>query len=167
MPDVIDRFIGPNEPGSNFMLRPVVFAGIEWPTREHAYQAFKSRDPDDWAMILADPDPGRSKKMGRKVKMRPHWDEFKIPLMQQIQHSFFRQHTDCRQWLFSTWPLELIEGNTWHDQIWGNCICGSGTCNRPGRNLLGQAHMYVRHQLSIEFFDEAEAAGMPPWPGTP
>lgn len=164
---VIDRFIGEHEHMSNFFAVPFTFAGIQWPTREHAYQAFKSREPSDWMRILSEKDPGRAKKLGRKVTMRPHWDEYKIPLMQAIVHAFYREHESHRIALFRTYPATLIEGNTWHDQIWGNCTCGSGTCNRPGKNLLGVTHMHVRQQLSIEFWDQAEGAGMPPWPGTP
>lgn len=163
---VIDRFVGHHEHMSNFFRHTVRFRGITWPTKEHAYQAYKSRDSAHWKAILSEPDPGQAKRMSKKgrVELRPHWDEYKVPLMEQIVWSFYRDHDDCRTALFETYPATLIEGNTWHDNEWGNCTCGSGTCIKPGKNMLGTTLMFVRRQLTVEYWDQAEAAGMGAWP---
>ena len=65
----------------------------------------------------------------------------------------FRQNRDARQILLSTNDAILIEGNTWHDNTWGDCSCGDRPeCKKPGLNLLGKALMLVRKELQDELW---------------
>lgn len=45
--------------------------------------------------------------------------------------------------LLATGDAELIEGNTWCDNIWGNCTC-SKCAKTPGENRLGKLLMEIR-----------------------
>lgn len=47
-----------------------------YPTIENAYQAAKCVNPDDQKLFV-DITAGKAKKLGRKVKIKPGWDEIK------------------------------------------------------------------------------------------
>jgi len=55
----------------------------------------------------------------------------------------FEQNKDIKDLLISTKGYELIEGNNWHDNIWGDCDCPKCE-NITGKNLLGKVLMLVR-----------------------
>jgi predicted NAD-dependent protein-ADP-ribosyltransferase YbiA (DUF1768 family) len=59
----------------------------------------------------------------------------------------FLDHPELAAELLETGEALLIEGNTWHDQIWGDCRCGRPECAEPGLNLLGQILMSVREMV--------------------
>ena len=54
---------------------------MTYPTVEHAYQAAKTLDEDGRKAILEAPTPGKAKRMGRKVRMRPDWEDVKLSVM--------------------------------------------------------------------------------------
>ena len=56
---------------------------------------------------------------------------------------------ELREMLISTYPHELVEGTTWHDNEWGNCSC-ERCKNIPGKNKLGKILMKLR----TEFMEE-------------
>ena len=48
--------------------------------------------------------------------------------------------------LLSTGGGDLVEGNRWHDNFWGRCVCRA--CRRiGGANVLGTLLMQVRAEL--------------------
>jgi predicted NAD-dependent protein-ADP-ribosyltransferase YbiA (DUF1768 family) len=49
--------------------------------------------------------------------------------------------------LLDTHGVLLVEGNTWHDQVWGSCRCDDH-CDTPGGNALGVILMAVRLRLA-------------------
>jgi predicted NAD-dependent protein-ADP-ribosyltransferase YbiA (DUF1768 family) len=51
--------------------------------------------------------------------------------------------------LLATGDEELMEGNTWHDNTWGNCVCAKCQ-NTPGRNMLGMLLMELRQEIMYE-----------------
>jgi len=59
----------------------------------------------------------------------------------------FKQNSELLKLLIATKPHDLIEGNYWHDNIWGDCLC-SRCKNIKGQNLLGKILMEVREELS-------------------
>ena len=69
--------------------------------------------------------------------------------MRNLVYMKFKQNADLANKLLATGDSELIEGNRWHDNVWGDCEC-SRCINRPGRNLLGKALMEVREVLRCE-----------------
>jgi ribA/ribD-fused uncharacterized protein len=128
---MISSFRGEHAFLSNFYPAPV----FGFPTTEHYYQAAKSLNPADWKAIMATPYPGRAKRLGRKFKMRPDWEEIKFKVMEKALREKFKD-PEIREALLATGDQELLEGNTWHDNDFGNCWCPK--CREiPGKNMLG------------------------------
>jgi predicted NAD-dependent protein-ADP-ribosyltransferase YbiA (DUF1768 family) len=57
----------------------------------------------------------------------------------------FKLNPKIRKKLIATDGSPLIEGNTWHDCIWGTCTCTM--CGGKGLNWLGRILMHVRDAL--------------------
>ena len=130
---------------SNFYISPCDLEGILYPTVEHAFQAAKTLDRNERLKIAAAETPGKAKRMGRSVTLRPDWEEIKIDVMRQCLHSKFKD-PDLVFALLDTGDEELIEGNTWHDNCWGNCTCEQ-CVNKPGENRLGKLLMEIRKEF--------------------
>lgn len=112
-----------------------------WPSSEHAYQAAKSREHEDWVLICkASVTPGQAKRIGKSFAMRPDWEQIKFDVMLAIVREKFYQNQDLMDKLNATTPCQLEEGNAWGDKIWGISPPGSGI----GENLLGKILMQVR-----------------------
>ncbi len=145
---MISEFSGDYEFLSNFFVSPLQYAGKEWPTVEHLFQAQKSVHEAEREMIRMAATPGKTKRMGRKnVILRPDWEEVKEDLMLELLRLKFTQHPDFGDKLRLTGKALLEEGNRWHDNFWGNCLCPE--CEDiEGRNLLGKLMMRVRDEIS-------------------
>jgi len=132
---MIDSFSVEHRFLSNFWPAKVKLDGIEYQTVEHAYQAAKTLDP-----FLRKPfesiEPGRAKRLGKRLKMRPDWKQVKIPIMKDLLLQKFAD-PELKQLLLSTGDELLIEGNTWGDTFWG-------ICRSEGSNYLGQILMGIR-----------------------
>jgi len=109
---------------------------------ENRYQARKALFPAQQDAILAAPTPALAKKMGRKVTMRPDWEEVKREVMWELIWYKF-QVPFLKELLIATAPNELIEGNYWHDNYWGACSCQK-CINKEKQNHLGKLLMYRR-----------------------
>ena len=91
-------------------------------------------------------NPAAAKSLGRKIKMRPDWDEIKDDHMRRVIHAKFSQNEDLKQRLLATGDEILVEGNSWHDNYWGDCHCPK--CREiQGKNRLGTILMEVRSEL--------------------
>lgn len=140
---MIETFNGKFAFLSNFHASVIVWNSKEWPTAEHFYQAAKTNDVDDKERIRMASSPGRAKRMGRRASPRSNWEEIKFGVMLKIVRLKFEQNPHLLKKLLATGRLELIEGNTWHDNVWGNCNCHS--CKEIiGQNMLGKILMQVR-----------------------
>lgn len=137
--NTIKQFTGKYAFLSNFYPATVTYEGDTYPTAEHAFQAAKTIDPAERAMIRAKPTPGKAKAAGRKVTLRPHWEAVKVAVMRQVVAAKFEQHPDLMDQLMSTGIDELEEGNHWNDRFWGVDI-------RTGKGLneLGNILMLIR-----------------------
>ena len=113
---------------------------------EQKFQAAKSLDPVVQKEILL-LTAGGSKRRGNEIKLRPDWDEVKYQVMLDlIREKFARPAYGAL--LLATGDAELIEGNTWHDNIWGVCVCGACKASGvKGNNCLGEILMRVRSEL--------------------
>jgi len=96
--------------------------------------------------ICSAESPNQAKQLGKMVTLRPGWDEIKDDVMLELLRLKFRKGTNEYNWLLETLDQELIEGNRWHDQYWGDCTC-SRHRNTPGKNVLGKLLMKVRSEL--------------------
>lgn len=140
----IDRFDGTEYAFlSNFYPAPFVYVGIIWPTSEHAYQAMKALPRHEHEAMAKHESPGLAKRMGRRLKLRPDWEEVKVEVMREIIEAKFRAHPTLAGRLLATGNAMLIEGNTWQDRFWG-------VYKGQGKNYLGILLMELRDKLARE-----------------
>lgn len=154
-PEVIDQFDGEYRFLSNFAK-----TRFEWPgrdgvtytveTAEHAFQAEKvwsvrsdagwdyDRQRAEYRRILTAPSARDAKRRGRALPLDPDaWDRHKDEVMARVLVAKFVSNDHLARRLMDTDPVALIEGNTWHDDYWGDCRCGGPDCQGRGRNRLG------------------------------
>ncbi len=83
--------------------------------------------------------PGESKRLGRKVTLRPDWNDIRIDVMYEILKSKFSD-LRLRTLLLETGDQELVEVNEWGDRFWGQSPEGIG------ENHLGKLLMRIRDE---------------------
>lgn len=147
MPDTIITFSGTYRFLSNFYPSPITYNGLLYPTVEHAYQAAKTDDFELKRGIAQLVNPATAKKIGQMVPLREDWETVKIDVMRTcLALKFAPDFTSVTKHLMATYPMDLVEGNTWHDNFWGDCHC-TRCASLPGLNWLGQLLMERREQL--------------------
>lgn len=134
--------------GTGFEYLPVPY---EAPTLEHAYQASKTRNRQEIHDIMRAPTAGKSKRLGRKATMRKDWDRIKDNVMLELLTKKF-EDPYLRDLLLRTGSAILVEGNTWHDNYWGDCHCENRDglhpeCRKDGKNMLGYLLMQLRDRI--------------------
>lgn len=140
------RFRGEYDFLSNFYNANVVIGGLTFSNTEAAFQAMKTLDENERKKFTSLP-PNEAKKMGRRIALRPDWEEVKYDIMYDIVKAKFTQNEHLKQRLLATGGQELVEDTTsWHDNIWGNCDCPKCR-NIEGQNHLGKTLMRVREEL--------------------
>ena len=139
MSDVIDHFRGEFDWLSNFFLCQVEFEGMNFSNVEAAFQAAKCLDMKERERFFG-LSGGQAKRLGKRVELRPDWEDVKIDIMRQVLKSKFTQNPELREKLIATGNTELIEGNNWNDRFWG-------VCRGVGKNHLGKLLMEVRAEL--------------------
>ncbi|HEX4622449.1 MAG TPA: NADAR family protein [Myxococcaceae bacterium] len=140
---MIDSFTGANRFLSNFHPARVVLYGVVYPTVEHAFQAAKTLDPIERARVAAAPSPGAAKRLGRRVALRPDWEEVKEGVMLALLRQKFADAT-LSGLLARTEDAVLVEGNTWNDRVWGAVWEDD---RWVGQNLLGLLLSGVRDEV--------------------
>ena len=133
---------------SNFYWSEIEFEGITYPTNEHFFQAMKTLDIDERRAIANCRTPGQAKRMGRRVALRPDWEDVKESVMLEGLCLKFADE-QLADWLLETGDEELVEGTTWHDNEWGNCSCPK-CAHIEGKNKLGRLLMIVRDMIKDE-----------------
>lgn len=131
---------------SNFYSAKFMWQGFFWPTVEHAYQAKKTVSLDEQKKIRLAQTPGHAKAMGMKVQLRPDWEKIKVSVMTEFVWQKFDQNPELLKILINTGEAELVEGNYWHDNFWGDCYC-SNCLKIKGENVLGTILMKIRSTL--------------------
>jgi len=133
---------------SNFYQVSITYEGIVYGSVEHAYQASKSFDVIKYRKMIAtipDNKPWVSKLRGQKVRLRPDWEKVKVDIMKKLLYKKF-MYPHLSNLLLQTRNEYLEEGNTWHDNFWGNCECKK--CKDIlGQNILGKLLMDIRKEL--------------------
>lgn len=114
-------------------------------TVEHLYQAAKTKDREWKERIFECLSPGQARQLGKKAPMKRNWDDIKIPIMKKLVHDKFL-HLGLALRLTDTYPEELVEGNKWHDNFWGDCSCPK-CINIKGQNHLGKILMKIREYI--------------------
>ena len=139
MAKTIDDFKGSYFFLSNFYTKKLVWRGEDYNGAEYAYQANKASNKEDARQIINAYTPTEAKKLGRRVNMRPHFEEQKDQTMLSIVRAKFSDPS-LGQLLLATGKAELIEGNWWNDTYWG-------VYKGKGKNRLGKILMQVRKEL--------------------
>ena len=138
MTAAITSFQGEHRFLSNFAFVFVSDGRFMYSSTEAGYQAAKTIHPMDKAVFVG-MKPGAAKRFGRKITMRPDWDEVKLAVMFGACAQKFAC-ADYAAQLRNTGDAELIEGNTWGDRFWG-------VCDGVGENNLGKILMQIRAEL--------------------
>lgn len=131
---------------SNFYMCEVGLDGLIYRNAEAAFQSakyekIKSRN------VFKTMAPSTAKLKGRQIKnLRKDWEQVKDGYMYKIVKDKFTRNLNLQKILLDTQDEELIEGNTWHDNYWGNCYCER--CKEiKGKNQLGKILMRVREEI--------------------
>ena len=138
---------------SNFFPCVIRYREVSYRSVEAAFQAQKidTALPEEMRKTLqrrfSDLSPDQAKHLGRRVELRPDWENVKDGIMRELLLVKFGSGK-LREWLLATGDETLVEGNTWHDNYWGSCICPR--CRDRGRNELGKALMAVRRELQCD-----------------
>ena len=145
---MIDCFDGEFAFLSNFYEHPIFDGHLEMPTMEHYFQAHKTSNKYDYVVIAAARTPGQAKRIGRRTELRSDWEQVKEQVMEDGLRLKFAD-PELKRKLIATYPHELVEGTTWHDNEWGNCSCEK--CRDiPGKNKLGKILMKLRAEYMEE-----------------
>lgn len=141
-------FTGPYRFLSNFYILPDSIEddrGIPYMSVEHAFQASKSLDTSERLRITNIYRAGEAKAAGRRLKIRPDWEQVKVTVMRDLLMQKFRMSMLGDE-LLQTEDAVLVEGNYWHDNFWGICTC-TDCADIEGLNTLGNLLMEIRAQL--------------------
>ena len=139
MSEVIDQFRGEFHWLSNFYSCSVHYEGLTFGNTEAAFQAAKCLDMKERERFFG-LSGGQAKRLGKRVELRPDWEDVKIDIMRQVLKSKFNQNPELRKKLIATGDTELIEGNNWGDTFYG-------VCRGVGLNHLGKILMEVRKEI--------------------
>lgn len=123
---------------SNMVIHPIYVEARLWPSVENYYQAMKTeeRDIQEWIRNM---NPSQSKREGRKLILRPDWEQIKESKMKHALDIKFAK----QPWfdlLMATGDEPIIEWNNWGDQYWG--VTEDGV----GQNRLGILLMDIRKE---------------------
>jgi ribA/ribD-fused uncharacterized protein len=130
---------------SNFWPAKVVFDGVEYPSVENAYQAANTLNLED-RVFFQTATPGQAKRKSHKLVVRTDWVDVKLSIMEDLVEQKFSDALLLEK-LKSTGNRQLVEGNTWHDNFWGECSCRKRLeCDRKGLNHLGKLLMKIRER---------------------
>lgn len=121
--------------------------GQLWPSVEHYFQAMKVPQAQHHVRerIRAMSHPTGAKRLGRQVQLREGWEDIKIAVMRRALRVKFADGTPLARALLATGSAPLIEGNDYHDIVWGVCTCRAH--GGRGLNYLGLLLQRVREEL--------------------
>lgn len=142
----VDSFMDEYRFLSNFWPAEVVYMDLVFPSVENAYQAAKCKFEYDM-LIFTRLTAGDAKKRGRAVEMRDDWDDVKTLVMNDLVAQKFRDPK--LRYKLKNISGPIIEGNYWHDNYWGKCIC-SRCSTRVAQNKLGCILMDIRDVARLE-----------------
>ncbi|HWB38087.1 MAG TPA: NADAR family protein [Rugosimonospora sp.] len=135
-----------------------VINDVRYPSAEHWMMVGKARLFGDDVIaerILATPDPGAVKALGRKVRGFDEdvWQRHRFDLVVAGNVAKFGQHPDLGRYLLATGTRILVEASP-VDRVWGIGLAAADPrAEDPtqwrGLNLLGFALMRARTHLAV------------------
>lgn len=158
MLEIIDNFREEYLFLSNFYIQEISFTcydnilkePVEFYNVEKFFQWSKAIDVVGRTKIANSTKPRDAKKFGRKCKMHPEWNNISPNIMAYGEILKYSVDDNLAVKLLNTDKAYLVEGNTWHDNLWGDCRCNKCK-NITGQNLLGLALMKTRDILKDKF----------------
>jgi len=142
---MIKEFQGKYRFLSNFFPSEIWLDEERYPTVEHAYQASKTLNLAERALVGTAVSPGQAKRRGQRMTLREDWEDVKISIMKSLVEQKFTRHPDLKKQLLATENQVLQEGNRWNDTFWGVDLI-----TELGSNHLGRILMNVRKKLKEE-----------------
>lgn len=127
---------------SNFDVTPffVPSLGITVKSNEHLFNAYKTLDPVERQRVLDAGTPGQAKGIGRRVTLRPGWDEGVRVRAMQTGLLAKSAVPELRAVLDSTGTMRLVETNRWHDGTWGRMYWWRAYAVQTGLCVARQEH---------------------------
>ena len=136
-------YMGPWYPFDNFSSFMVQYAGVDWMTSEHAYQASKFLGhPDVIDLVRTARSAHDAKKIARANNQhkRSDWQEVKVLIMKNIVRAKLFQHPHIQKKLLETGAMKIVEDSP-TDDFWGRGPDGNG------QNHMGKIWMELREEL--------------------
>ena len=130
---------------SNFSPVALRVNGLSFPTLEHAYQAYRATNEEDREKIRTALTPGQAKRIAHSVEQDPEFPARRVEIMTKLLEAKFRK-PKLKAKLKATGKQELVEGNNWHDNFYGNCLCRP-CATITGHNMLGKLLMKIRDEV--------------------
>ncbi|MCD8217276.1 MAG: macro domain-containing protein [Clostridiales bacterium] len=128
---------------SNFYPACVTVDGLTYLNAEAAFQASKCVDLKDREQFC-ELTPDQAKRLGRRIQLRQDWEKVKVSVMKKVVRAKFTQNPHLAEFLVETGDAELVEGNNWHDTIWGVDLKTG-----EGQNNLGKILMDLRDDFKV------------------
>lgn len=135
---------------SNFHPCAVTYAGVPYPSVEHAYQSAKTLDKAARLSISKLPTACAARSAGQKVKLRPGWDDMRLEVMTELLEEKFSSDEALRDALIATGERELIKGVHGINMgllFWGVYYGKEKELYGKGDNWLGCLLMAVREAV--------------------
>ncbi len=141
---MINRFKDEYRWLSNFAPARVQFEEFDYRSVEHAYVASKTLLVGIRHEVKSLETAAEAKKFGKSIPLRPDWEKVRVGIMTDLVRQKFNipEYTEL---LLATGNQDIVEGNVWHDNFWGSCICNS--CGDKGKNTLGKIILKIRAEL--------------------
>lgn len=145
---------------SNFSPHPVTMIHpwsempTTYPTSEHRYQAMKAISREHHDYVGRSGDAAESKVRGREITLREDWDDACFDVMVEVVAAKAHQHEEMSAALLRTGVRHIYEDSP-RDAIWG---WRSGE-DHDGKNLLGEALMFVRATIPPPPWEQTPCAG--------
>lgn len=157
--DTLVLFYGQSEFYSNWNMAGFTVKDVRFANGEQYMMYCKAKFFGDEAtatQVLAEPDPGKVKALGRAVVGYDdaQWAANRLRIVRRGLLEKARQHQFIRRALLASGDRILVEASP-YDTIWGiglreNDPRALDPAQWRGDNLLGQAWMWVRDQLRAE-----------------
>lgn len=145
----INSFTKENYFLSNMFPCEITHEGITYQSSEALFQALKLENVKEREQF-SKLNGYEAKQLGRKIKIRNNWNDYRIKAMKIALYNKFTQNVELAKRLVGTNDLILEEGNSHGDVFWG-------TVKGVGQNNLGKLLMLLREALKEQYGAKKES----------
>lgn len=145
----INSFTKENYFLSNMFPCKITYEGITYQSSEALFQALKLENVKEREQF-SKLNGYEAKQLGRKIKLRNNWNDYRIEAMKIALYNKFTQNIELAKRLVGTNDLLLEEGNSHGDVFWG-------TVKGVGENNLGKLLMLLRETLKEQYGAKKES----------